>query len=429
MGRVRRVRKGRGQLTDAVIIGGGAAGLMAAGFCAAGGKRVLILDKNKDPGRKLRITGKGRCNLTNDCAPEDVVAAAHGGKFLYAALRAFPPRETMAFFEGLGVPLKTERGRRVFPQSDRAGDVVQALARFAREAGARYMQATVESIWIEGGRAAGVHTKEGDFPAKAVLAACGGASYPATGSDGGGFLLAEQAGHGLAPICPSLVPLEEDGGWCRRMMGLSLRNVGVKLTEQGKKKPVYQDFGELLFTHFGLSGPTILSASAYMRQKDGSRPRPGQYTVHIDLKPGLDAGKLDARLLRDLEENKNRLFENSLDGLLPQKLIPVVIERSGIPGETRCHSVTKEQRRGLLAVLKDFTVSIRGTRPIEEAIVTAGGVNLREVDPGTMESKRVKGLYFAGEILDVDAPTGGYNLQIAFATGRLAGLSMAGRKE
>lgn len=412
-------------MTDAVIIGGGAAGLMAAGFCAARGKRVVVLDKNREPGRKLRITGKGRCNLTNRCPPEEVVAAAHGGRFLYGALSAFPPEAVMAFFEELGVPLKTERGRRVFPQSDKARDVADALARFAEEAGAEYVQAEAEDILIESGRAAGVRTSRGDFPARAVLVACGGASYPATGSNGAGFLLAEGAGHRIAPVGPSLVPLVEDGDWCRQLMGLSLRNVGVKVTEKGKKKPVYEDFGELLFTHFGLSGPTILSASAHMRQKDGGPLPPGRYTVHIDLKPALDEGKLDARLLRDLEENKNRLFANSLDALLPQKMIPVAVERSGIPGETRCHSVTKEQRRRLLRVLKDFTVEARGFRPIEEAIVTAGGVDLREVDPRTMGSKLVEGLYFAGEVLDVDAPTGGYNLQIAFATGRLAGVSMA----
>lgn len=412
-------------MTDAVIIGGGAAGLMAAGFCAARGKRVVVLDKNREPGRKLRITGKGRCNLTNRCPPEEVVAAAHGGRFLYGALSAFPPEAVMAFFEELGVPLKTERGRRVFPQSDKARDVADALARFAEEAGAEYVQAEAEDILIESGRAVGVRTSRGDFPARAVLVACGGASYPATGSNGAGFRLAERAGHKITPVAPSLVPLVEDGDWCRKLMGLSLRNVGVKVTEKGKKKPVYEDFGELLFTHFGLSGPTILSASAHMRQKNGGPLPPGRYTVHIDLKPALDQGKLDARLLRDLEENKNRLFANSLDALLPKKMIPVVVERSGIPGETRCHSVTKEQRRGLLGVLKDFTVDVRGFRPIEEAIVTAGGVDLREVDPRTMGSKLVEGLYFAGEVLDVDAPTGGYNLQIAFSTGRLAGVSMA----
>lgn len=394
---------------------------MAAGTCAGRGLDTLVFDKNRLPGRKLRITGKGRCNVTNDCPAQDVIAAARGGRFLYSALTAFGPGNAMAFFEGLGVPLKTERGRRVFPQSDRAEDIAEALVRYAK--GAEIRRETVLEVLSEGGRVAGVRTDKGYHRTDNVLLACGGASYPATGSDGSGYRLCERLGHTIVPIGPSLVPLVERGDFCPRLMGLSLRNVGVKITAAGNKKPVYSDFGELLFTHFGLSGPTILSASAYMRPME-----PGVYTVHIDLKPALDEGTLDARLLRDLEENKNRQLINSLDRLLPQKLIPVVVERSGVPGETRCNSVTKEQRRKLLSVLKDFAVEIEGFRPIAEAIVTAGGVSLKEVDPKTMESKLVKGLYFAGEMLDVDAPTGGYNLQIAFATGRLAGVSM-GRQE
>lgn len=402
----------------AIIAGGGAAGLMAAGVLTARGIPVLLFDKNRQLGRKLRITGKGRCNVTNRCPPEEVIATAHGGKFLYTALNAFPPEGTIRFFENLGVPLKTERGRRVFPQSDNAHDIAEALIRWAGDVEVR--QEAVTKLLVRDGKAVGVSTGRGEYFADAVLIACGGASYPGTGSDGSGYRLAEAVGHSIVPPAPSLVPLVEAGNWCPRLMGLSLRNCGVKVTAAGKKKPVYTDFGELLFTHFGLSGPTILSASAHMRPM-----AEGRYTVHIDLKPALDEAQLDARLLRDLEENKNRLFANSLDRLLPQKLIPVVVERSGIPGETRCNSVIKEQRRKLLGLLKDFTVDIKGFRPIAEAIVTAGGVNLREVDPRTMESKLVKGLYFAGEVLDVDAPTGGYNLQIAFATGRLAGKSMA----
>ncbi len=325
----------------------------------------------------------------------------------------------MAFFEGLGVPLKTERGRRVFPQSDRAADIADALVRYSR--GAELCRETVKKVLVEEGRAVGVKTDRGYYKAKNVLLACGGASYPATGSDGSGYRLSEELGHTLVPISPSLVPLVERGGICQRLMGLSLRNVGVRVTAAGRRRPVYEDFGELLFTHFGLSGPTILSASAHMRPMSA-----GAYTVHIDLKPALDEGQLDARILRDLEEKKNRQFINSLDRLLPQKLIPVIVERSGVPGETRCNSVTRGQRKSLLAVLKDFTVEIESFRPIDEAIVTAGGVSLKEVDPKTMGSKLIEGLYFAGEMLDVDAPTGGYNLQIAFATGRLAGLSMGG---
>lgn len=390
---------------------------MAAGSCLEHGLRTVVFDKNDRPGRKLRITGKGRCNVTNNCSPQEVISAARGGKFLYSALNAFPPGEVMAFFEGLGVPLKTERGRRVFPQSDKAADIAEALVRFAK--GAEFRRETVTEILTDDGRVTGVRTNKGYYRADRVLLACGGASYPATGSDGSGYRLAEKLGHTIVPIAPSLVPLVEARNTCSRLMGLSLRNVGVKVTAAGKKKPVYTDFGELLFTHFGLSGPTILSASAHMRPMCS-----GKYTVHIDLKPALDEGQLDARLLRDLEENRNRQFGNSLDKLLPQKLIPVVVERSGIPGETRCNSITKEQRRSLLSILKDFTVEIEGFRPIAEAIVTAGGVSLKEVDPKTMGSKLVRGLYFAGEMLDVDAPTGGYNLQIAFATGRLAAQGM-----
>ena len=361
---------------DVLVVGGGAAGLMAAGTLLQRGRTVALFDKNQQLGRKLRITGKGRCNVTNDCAVEEAVAACpRGGKFLYGAFSHFTPQDTMAFFEELGVPLKVERGRRVFPQSDSAHDIAQALVRYA--AGAQVFREPVTELVLREGRV---------------------------------------AGHRVVDPEPSLVPLVAKGEDCSRLMGLSLRNCGVKVTQAGKKKPVYGDFGELLFTHFGLSGPTILSASAHLHPME-----PGKYTVHIDLKPALDEGKLDARLLRELEAHKNKIFANSLEELLPQKLIPLVVERSGIPGETRCHSVTAPQRRALLSVLKDFSVEIQGFRPLSEAIVTRGGVSLKEIDPRTMESKLVKGLYFAGEMIDADAYTGGFNLQIAFATGKLAG--------
>lgn len=323
----------------------------------------------------------------------------------------------MAFFEGLGVPLKTERGRRVFPVSDNAHQIADALARWAGKA--QVIRQAVTEVLTEDGRAVGVKTAQGSYHAQGVILCCGGASYPGTGSNGDGYKLASQLGHTIVKPTPSLVPLVERGDWCSRLMGLSLRNCGVKVTQQGKKKPVYEDFGELLFTHFGLSGPTILSASAHLHPME-----PGKYTVHIDLKPALSPQQLDQRLLRDLEGHKNKFFANSLEELLPQKLIPVVVERSGIPGETRCNSVTKEQRRALLELLKDFSLEVEGFRPIAEAIVTSGGVSLKEIDPRTMESKRVPGLYFAGELMDADAYTGGYNLQIAFATGRLAGNSV-----
>ena len=403
---------------DVIVVGGGAAGLMAAGAAASRGLSVGLFDKNQQLGRKVRITGKGRCNVTNNCSVEEVVASCpRGGKFLYGALSAFSPQDTMAFFEGLGVPLKTERGRRVFPVSDNAHQIADALARWAGEA--QVIRQAVTEVLTEDGRAVGVKTAQGAYHAQGGILCCGGASYPGTGSNGDGYKLASQLGHTIVKPTPSLVPLVERGDWCSRLMGLSLRNCGVKVTQQGKKKPVYEDFGELLFTHFGLSGPTILSASAHLHPME-----PGKYTVHIDLKPALSPQQLDQRLLRDLEGHKNKFFANSLEELLPQKLIPVVVERSGIPGETRCNSVTKEQRRALLELLKDFSLEVEGFRPIAEAIVTSGGVSLKEIDPRTMESKRVPGLYFAGELMDADAYTGGYNLQIAFATGRLAGNSV-----
>lgn len=403
---------------DVIVVGGGAAGLMAAGAAASRGLSVGLFDKNQQLGRKVRITGKGRCNVTNNCSVEEVVASCpRRGKFLYGALSAFSPQDTMAFFEGQGVPLKTERGRRVFPVSDNAHQIADALARWAGKA--QVIRQAVTEVLTEGGRAVGVKTAQGAYHAQGVILCCGGASYPGTGSNGDGYKLASQLGHTIVKPTPSLVPLVERGDWCSQLMGLSLRNCGVKVTQQGKKKPVYEDFGELLFTHFGLSGPTILSASAHLHPME-----PGKYTVHIDLKPALSPQQLDQRLLRDLEGHKNKFFANSLEELLPQKLIPVVVERSGIPGETRCNSVTKEQRRALLGLLKDFSLEVEGFRPIAEAIVTSGGVSLKEIDPRTMESKRVPGLYFAGELMDADAYTGGYNLQIAFATGRLAGNSV-----
>lgn len=406
---------------DILIVGGGAAGLMAAGTALSRGLSVCLFDKNRQLGRKVRITGKGRCNVTNQCPVEEVVAACpRGGRFLYGALSAFSPQDTIDFFEGLGVALKTERGRRVFPVSDNAHDIADALERYA--AGATVVRETVTEVLTEQGAATGVKTAAGVYRGRAVLLACGGASYPGTGSNGDGYKLAAALGHTIVAPTPSLVPLVERGTWCRELMGLSLRNVGVKVTQKGKKKPVYQDFGELLFTHFGLSGPTILSASAHLRPME-----PGKYTVHMDLKPALTDQQLDARLLRDLEAHKNKIFANSLEELLPQKLIPVVVKRSGIPGETRCHSVTKEQRRALLALLRDFSVEVEGFRPLAEAIVTSGGVSLKELSPQTMESKLVKGLYVAGEMIDADAYTGGYNLQIAFATGRLAGSNVPGK--
>lgn len=403
---------------DAAVVGGGPAGMLAAITAAERGRRVVLVEKNDRLGRKLRITGKGRCNVTNNCEPRTVIESAPGnGRFLYGAVQAFPPEETMRFFESLGVPLKVERGNRVFPVSDSAHDIADALARRLKELGVPVVRGAVR---VENGAAAGVETDRGEvFGAPSVLLACGGASYPGTGSNGDGARLAKALGHTVEPLRPSLVALESPDPDCPAMQGLSLRNCGVAVWERGKKKPVYTDFGELLFTHFGLSGPTILSASAHMR-----RMEPGRYAVEIDLKPALDDAQLDQRLLRDLEKNKNRNFCNALGELLPQKMIPVVVRRSGIPPEEKCNAVTREQRAALRGVLRRFRVEISGFGPLSGAIVTAGGVSVREIDPKTMQSKLVPGLYFAGEIIDVDAYTGGFNLQIAFSTGYAAGSNL-----
>ena len=406
---------------DAIVVGGGAAGMMAAITAAERGRSVLLLEKNDRLGRKLRITGKGRCNVTNNCEPRTVIESTPGnGRFLYGAVNTFPPQETMRFFEALGVPLKTERGNRVFPVSDNAHDIADALANRLKSLRVSVVQGCVRAVTVENGAVTGVETDKKVYRAPAVLLACGGASYPGTGSNGDGARLAAALGHTVTALRPSLVALESNDPDCPAMQGLSLRNCGVTvLDHKKKKKPVYTDFGELLFTHFGLSGPTILSASAHMRDM-----LPGRYTVVLDLKPALTPEQLDARLLRDFDKNKNRNFSNALDELLPQKMIPVVIRRSGISPEEKCNAITREQRAALLDVLKRFSVEISGFAPLSGAIVTAGGVSVREIDPKTMQSKRVSGLYFAGEIIDVDAYTGGFNLQIAFSTGYAAGQNL-----
>jgi predicted Rossmann fold flavoprotein len=409
---------------DALVIGGGPAGMMAAGTAARNGLSVWLLEKNAVLGKKLRITGKGRCNVTNACDVRTVVESTPtNGRFLYGAVSQFSPSDTAAFFESLGIPLKVERGNRVFPVSDKAADIAEALIGFVRSAGVKILRGEAKKLLVEDGRVRGVELKDGKIITAAnVAVCCGGASYPGTGSTGDGYLLAKQAGHPVTPLRPSLVPLTaqaEDAQDCRDMMGLSLKNIAIRVTDTKTKKVVYEDFGEMLFTHFGLSGPVILSASAHMRNME-----PGRYRVSIDLKPALTPEKLDARLLRDFEKNRNRDFSNSLSELLPHKFIPVAVRRSGIPPETKCHSLTREMRRSFASLLKNFEIGIEGFRPIAEAIVTSGGVEVGLVDPKTMESKLVHGLYFAGEVLDVDAYTGGFNLQIAFSTGRLAGNSM-----
>ena len=405
-------------MPDLLIVGGGAAGLMAAGAAAARGLSVTVLEHNpKGTGQKILITGKGRCNLTNDCdVPELLPFVRRNPRFLYSALYAFPPAAAMELFESLGVPLKTERGRRVFPQSDHATDVLEALRRYAADA--RVLHGSARRLCIEDGRCTGVETSDGRaLHAKAVLVATGGVSYPATGSTGEGHRMAREAGHTVTPLRGSLVPLR-DYGLGRTLQGLSLRNVGLTVFED--KKKIYTDFGELLFTHFGVSGPLVLSASAHMRHFDKKT-----YRLEIDLKPALDEQALDKRLLRDFEKYANHDFCNALDDLLPQKLIGAVVERTEIPPHEKVHDVTREQRRRLGQVLKHFSVDIAGPCPVTDAIVTSGGVKIGEIDPKTMASKLVKGLYFAGEIMDVDAYTGGFNLQIAWATGRAAGMAAA----
>jgi len=403
--------------TDVCVIGGGAAGMFAAGTAASRGARVVLLEKNDRLGKKLLITGKGRCNVTNDCQPDEVLRnVPRNARFLFSAMRAFPPERTKSFFITRGCPLKTERGNRVFPESDRSQSILRVLEDWLRETGVTVARETAEAVLTADGAAAGVKTDRGVRDAGRVILATGGLSYPLTGSTGDGYRMAAALGHTIVPAFGSLVPLEEDGDWCRKMQGLSLKNVGVKLFEDDKK--VYEDFGELLFTHFGLSGPTILSASAHMDR--GRRCR-----IELDLKPALDEKKLDARIVRDFEKYQNRTLENALIDLLPRSMIPVMVERSGIDPAGQVNSITRAQRRTLLELFKRFSIEIAGPRPVEEAIVTAGGVSTAEVNPKTMESKLVRGVYFAGELLDVDAYTGGFNLQIAWATGCAAGCAAA----
>ena len=475
---------------DIIVIGGGAAGMFAAIQAGYAGAKVLLLEPNDRLGKKLLITGKGRCNLTNNCPWQEVLKnVPRNARFLYSALSGFTPEDAITFFEGHGCETKTERGNRVFPVSDKSSSVLDALKTALGYAGVEIVRARAKEILTVGGgvpdapnpsqtetpgssrtptptaarisgvpdapnpsqtetpgssrtptptaaRITGVRTDRGDFCAPAVILATGGKSYPATGSTGDGYRMAKALGHTIIPPVGSLVPLVEDGPWCAQMQGLALKNVNVRLFEAvgggvlnapnpsrtetlgpswtpaptlPTGKPVFEEFGELLFTHFGLSGPVILSASAHMEQGK-------VYIIDIDLKPALDEEKLDARILRDFGESKNRSFENALSGLYPKTMIPVMVARSGIPGDTKVNSVTKEQRRALLELTKHFTVKISGLRPVEEAIITSGGVATREIDPKTMESKLVSGLYFAGEVIDVDAYTGGFNLQIAWAT-------------
>lgn len=406
-----------------VVIGGGASGMMAAYFAAKNGADVVILEKNKKVCRKVMITGKGRCNVTNNSQPDNIIAKTPtNGKFLYSAVNFLTPSDVMSFFEDLSVSLKTERGNRVFPTSDKACDIVDALLRAVKKSGCKILtEKHALGIDINDNKVCGVILADGEkIKADSVIIACGGASYPKTGSTGDGYQISQQAGHTIAEIKPSLVPVECGGNICQRLQGLSLKNVTLSVYYKDKKNPVFSELGEMLFTHFGLSGPLVLSASSHMKKGSAS-----DYKFVIDLKPALDIDALDKRIIRDFDEFLNKDFANSLGKLLPAKLIPVIIEMSGIPAHEKCNSITKAQRRSLSELLKHIEITPTKFRPIDEAIITSGGVKVKEINPKTMESKLVKDLFFSGEVIDVDAYTGGYNLQIAFSTGALAGYSSA----
>ena len=406
-----------------VIIGGGAAGLMAAAAAAEMHCPSIILEPNRLLGKKLRITGKGRCNVTNNCDIKEFMRnVPRNGKFLYSALNAFSPSDTISFFENAGVPLKTERGRRVFPVSDSSHDIANALERLAHSGGMRHKKCLAKQIIAENGHVKAVLTSEGEVPCSAVVLATGGLSYPGTGSTGDGYRMARELGHTITDTEGSLVPLESDDDWCAELQGFSLKNVTLTAFDSAGKR-IFSELGEMLFTHFGVSGPLVLSASAHMRNFSDEH-----YRLSIDLKPGLDEKKLDARILRDFDKYKNRDFANSLSDLAGHSMIPVLIRLSGIPGDTKVNSITRAQRQRLLELFKAFPVSISGPRPVEEAIITSGGISVREVDPRSMESKLCKGLFFAGEVLDLDAYTGGYNLQIAWSTARMAARSACTHK-
>lgn len=404
-----------------VIIGGGAAGLAAAISASEKYKNqaeVTLIEKNERPARKVMITGKGRCNVTNNCNVDTLIAnVPKNGKFLYSAFSGFTPKDVISFFETAGVPLKTERGNRVFPVSDKAVDIVDALVKTAKSGGTKFINATAAEILAENGSVSGVKLTDGRvISADSVILATGGMSYPLTGSTGDGYKMAQKLGHTVTELKPSLVPLCIHEGFCTKIAGLSLKNVTLSIFETGKKKPLFSEMGEMLFTHFGISGPLVLSASSHIRYM-GKK----EYTAFVDLKPALSIEQLDNRILRDFGEEQNKDFANSLSKLLPKSLIPVIIKLSGIKSDKKVNQIEREERLGLCKLIKALPLHITGFRPIEEAIITSGGISVKEIDPKTMGSKLVSGLFFAGEIIDVDAYTGGFNLQIAFSTGFAAG--------
>ena len=409
-------------MSQVIIIGGGAAGMMAAIAAAHAGHKVRIYEKNEKLGKKVYITGKGRCNVTNACDTEELFQnVVHNAKFLYSSFYAFTNTDVMELIEHYGCPLKTERGNRVFPVSDKSSDVIHALAVALRELDVEVeLHEEVTAVLTEQEKVTGVRLKRGsrDVFADAVIVTTGGLSYPSTGSTGDGYRFAKELGHSVTELSPALVPFEAREEVCKELQGLSLRNIRAEIRKG--KKVLYSEFGEMLFTHFGVSGPVLLSASSYVAAQIKKEP----LTLSIDLKPALGEEQLDARILRDFEEAKNKQFKNSLNQLLPAKLIPVIIERSGISPEKKVNEITREERRCLVQAVKDFCITLTGLRDYKEAIITQGGVSVREVNPSTMESKKTAGLYFAGEVLDLDAVTGGFNLQIAWSTGYLAGSSV-----
>ena len=403
------------------VVGGGAAGMMSAIHAAYMGADVTLFEKNDRLGKKLRITGKGRCNVTNDSSTEEFLQnVPTNPRFLYAALNRFSTADTIDFFEGCGVPLKVERGKRVFPVSDKASDIVKALSERMRDCGVKVVNDKVTDIEISGGEIRGIVAGGKRLPFDSVIVCTGGMSYKMTGSDGDGYKFARRAGHTVTPLTPSLVPIVCEGRLCPRMQGLSLKNVSMRIVMRESGRVVYEDFGEMMFTHFGITGPMVLSASAHL--PDISK---GIYEAHIDLKPALDEPALDARIRSDFAKYNNRDFVNSLGDLLPLKAIEPIIELSGIDPRKKVNSITKEERRALLGAIKCIKIPLSEFRPIDEAIITKGGVAVGEISPKTMESKLVRGLYFAGEVLDLDAYTGGFNLQIAFSTAVLAGENAA----
>ncbi len=401
-----------------IVIGGGAAGLMAATSAANNGHSVTVIERNPRPARKILVTGKGRCNVTNNSDIEVLMAnVTANGRFLYSAFNAFSSQDTIKFFEGLSVPLKTERGNRVFPVSDKAMDIADALVFAAKKSGVKFMTGRVTEITKKDSAVSGVKLQDGSCVlCEKVILATGGLSYPLTGSTGDGYKIAEKLGHTVTPLRASLVPICIKEGFVSKLMGLSLKNVTLTVYDKQKKKPIFSELGEMMFTHFGISGPLALSASAHLKDIDKT-----EYICEIDLKPGMDEAQLDKRLLRDFLENTNKNFRNSLDGLLPRMLIPIVVGLSSIPAETKVNQISKEKRTEFVKLLKGLKMTVDCLRPIEEAVITSGGINVKEINSATMESKIIEGLYFAGEVIDVDAYTGGFNLQIAFSTGFLAG--------